>query len=103
MNIELLSTNGYTSKFRGADCGPTWAFAMPFGPAFEPAGQAVMPVAIRSSALHFFRPLPENFTPFGRSTSIVSTVVLGLLRSVLKLSLTFVGFFAVPASLGFAV
>src|SRR6185436_4871614 len=82
---------------------PTSAFAVPFGPAFDPDGQTVGPPAARSSRLHFLKPLPENFRPDGSSTWIVSTVVPGRLTFVPNVSLTFFGFFDVPASFGVAV
>src|SRR5215208_6674814 len=79
------------------------AVDVPFVPAFEPDGQALLPLSCRLSALHFFRPLPLNLRPFGRSTMIFSTVVPGLFTTSSKCSVTLFGLLLVPESAGLAV
>src|SRR5215204_3270389 len=71
------------------------AVAEPIGPAFEPAGQADVPCATRSSALHFLKPLPLNLSLSDTLSSMTSTVVPGRLtvrfaRSVIDFGLAFV-------------
>src|SRR4051812_32099812 len=67
-------------------------------PAWGPPGTPGGPWLIRSSAVHLSSLVPSSFTPFGRSRTIVLTVLLlAALLTTVNLNLAALGFFDVPA------
>src|SRR5215217_6513480 len=99
MTLLLLPTYASTVNLSGTRSGPTTALAVP-EPAFEPAGQAVLPWALSLAAVQNLKPLPLSLTFLATLTVIVLTVASVRLFLTNSLSVEFRGFVFVPVLAG---
>src|SRR3954447_2716168 len=99
MMLFLLPTKASTVNLSGTRPGLTTAWAVPL-PAFEPAGQAVLPWLLSLAAVQNLKPLPLSLTFLATNTVIVLTVASVRLFLTNSFRVEFLGLDFLPALAG---
>src|SRR3954464_2223246 len=99
MMLLLLPTYASTVNVSGTWPGPTTAWAVPL-PAFEPAGQAVLPCALSLAAGQNLKPLPLSTMFLATRTVIELTVASVRLFLTNSFRVEFLGLDFLPALAG---